>query len=144
MPIMFNTLLEDVEISPADVRLIRHAPTDHRIVLARDLVERRAQFEQWQQFQFARDRAHFDSPYWAVFIALPDGRSQFVQLYKVQGHHVLATDQRCDLTGDIDHAEVVEQWQIEDSLLLSEFETPFVCALGFWRASLATARGTTE
>lgn len=122
MPIMFNSLLEGAGVAPSRVRLIRHAPIDSRIVLLRDVEERRVEFEQWQQCQLTKDHAHFDSSYWAVFIGLPDGRSQFIRLYEVLGHHPLENDEPCALTGGVVHAKVDERWILGDSGLLSEFE----------------------
>ncbi len=80
----FNTLLSEVGIDPADVRLLRHqtqlpngsAPID---MWRADP----AVLDEWQSFQFASQRASLKANWWACFVGTPDGRTLFIGLYEV-------------------------------------------------------------
>lgn len=82
MPLLFNTLLDDVGITPTDVRLLRHQTGAHwrtPYTLWRD---DRAAFELYQSYQRGQvRRAYFQAPYWASFVVPPNGGTMFVGLY---------------------------------------------------------------
>jgi hypothetical protein len=82
MPLKFNMLLRDEGIDPAEVRLLRHQTreADGRTpyMLWRDNLPG---FESYQSTQSTKRRANFASPYWASFVASPDGRTLFVGLF---------------------------------------------------------------
>lgn len=87
MTLRFNMLLEDEDIDPADVRLLRHqtrkVPGRTPFTLWRDNVR---EFERYQSYQAPTSfqRARFDAKYWASFVAPPDHETLFVGLYKVR------------------------------------------------------------
>lgn len=85
MPIRFNSMLKDVGIDPAEVRLLRHETTAYRgrtpYTLWRD---NPVEFERYQSTQGRRRRAYFSSRYWASFVVPPDGRTLFAGLYEAE------------------------------------------------------------
>ena len=83
MSFRFNMLLTDMGIDPAEVRLLRHQP----VVCGKPLIDvwrnNLAEFEAYQSYQTAGQRASFARHYWASFIGTWDGRTLFVGLYEV-------------------------------------------------------------
>lgn len=93
MPVMFNTILAQEGIDPAQVRLLRHQ--DNRpgtkctpFELWRD---DRPAFEQYQSVQGVKNRPKFKLPFWASFVADQSGATLFVGLYK---SHLLGTGEK--------------------------------------------------
>jgi hypothetical protein len=86
MPVMFNTILAQEGIDPAQVRLLRHQDT--RVGTKHTPYEmwrdNRATFEQYQSVQGVKNRSKFKLPYWASFVVDPSGGTVFVGLYKAQ------------------------------------------------------------
>lgn len=93
MLLTFNMLIREVDISPAEVRLLRH----HHVTadgltpyaLWRDA---RTDFERYQSAQRSDRRTHFLAPYWASFVASPDGGTIFAGLYRVGDHRPAELD----------------------------------------------------
>lgn len=87
MPLHFNVLLSEAGLLSSDVRLLRHQQIGAGHLtpfsLWRDDVP---QFEQYQSAQRADRRAHFNTRYWASFVATPDGSTLFVGMYDIGGH----------------------------------------------------------
>jgi hypothetical protein len=77
----FNTLLNEVGVDPANVRLLRHQPEVDGKSLFDVWRTDRAAFEAWQAIQPVGARAHFARPIWASFIGTWDGGTVFVGLY---------------------------------------------------------------
>lgn len=90
---MFNTLLENEELSLKEVRLLRHQ--DSRMTKGRSpyllWYNNPTDFELYQSHQ-SKDRNKFDSPYWASFVATPDNKTLFVGLYQAQYNGRLQQD----------------------------------------------------
>ena len=84
MALTFNMLLQDSDVEPRDVRLMRHQHVAKDgltpFALWRD---NRAEFERYQSAQPVERRSHFASRYWAAFVVPPDGSTLFVGLYEV-------------------------------------------------------------
>jgi hypothetical protein len=84
MPLYFNMLLRDEGIDPSYVRLLRHqtgkVPGRTPYTLWRDDV---GAFQQYQATQNPQRRAYFNAPFWAAFVAPPNGGTLFVGLYEV-------------------------------------------------------------
>ena len=83
MPIMFNLVLRDAALLPADVALVRHQ--DNRANRGRtpyDLWLRNdGAFDLYQSHQVAEARKKFTRPYWASFVGTPEGTTLFIGLY---------------------------------------------------------------
>ena len=100
MELKFNSLIRDAGIDPRQVRLLRHQTVlpDGRTPF--DLwVQDRDLFNEYQSYQQHARRSFFLSPYWSTFVGLPDGRTMFSGLYRVDQPqlvseaYVLATGQ---------------------------------------------------
>ncbi len=80
MTIYFKTLLTDANLEPKTVKVLRHTigRTDLFAVWRSD----RAAFETYQSIQQQKSRSYFVRPWWASFIALNDGRTCFVGMYR--------------------------------------------------------------
>lgn len=107
MPIMFNSLLRNLAIHPEEVILLRHQ--DRRSATVRTPYELwrddRPGFELYQSFQTTRDRSKFSRvPFWASFVATPEGSTMFVGLYAAKHQGLLAKDTPQPHTDQIDLA----------------------------------------
>ncbi|MEA2756559.1 MAG: hypothetical protein QOJ54_2848 [Aliidongia sp.] len=95
MPILFNSLLAQFGIAPADTILLRHqdkraAPGRTPYELWRD---NRPAFEDYQSGQsFANGPKLRRAPNWASFVGTPDGATMFVGLYSAKYKGLLAED----------------------------------------------------
>jgi len=91
---MFNTILEEAGLNPADVRLLRHK--DKRAEPGRtpyDLWRRnRQQFESYQRTQSFHNEPRLDAPFWASFVGTPEGGTLFVGVYSVANRRLLERD----------------------------------------------------
>jgi hypothetical protein len=114
MPILFNSLLGQFGIAPADTILLRHqdkraAPGRTPYELWRD---NRPAFEDYQSGQSFANRPKFLRPIWASFVGTPDGATMFVGLYyaKYKGPNAEDTPEpHCDeisLAGSYDVYEL--------------------------------------
>jgi hypothetical protein len=94
MPIMFNTLLEVVNVPAAEVRLLRHK--DPRAAKGRTPYElwrdNRPQFELYQATQGVNNEPRLRGTFWASFVGTPADETLFVGLYCVKGHELLKQD----------------------------------------------------
>jgi|SRR5271154_6328824 len=84
MPLLFNSLLAQFELSPATVILLRHQ--DKRALPGRTPYglwrDDRPAFEVYQSGQSFENRSKFSrAPHWASFVATPDDATMFVGLY---------------------------------------------------------------
>src|SRR6266542_5528866 len=94
MPIMFNTILAEADLSLADVRLLRHK--DQRAVKGRTIYElwrdARQDFDLYQSIQKITDRASLRAAYWASFVGTPNNETMFAGLYHVKYRGLLEQD----------------------------------------------------
>lgn len=79
----FNLLLQEAEIKPSDVRLLRHQTllSDGRTPLELWRADRAA-FDAYQAHQLHAQRTSFARSWWASFLGMRDGRTMFVGLYE--------------------------------------------------------------
>ena len=95
MPIFFNSLLEQFGILPTTVILLRHqdkSATRGRTPYGLWRDDRTA-FELYQRFQTLENRSKFSrAPFWASFVATPDGATMFVGMYAATYEGLLAED----------------------------------------------------
>ena len=86
MPLHFNSVLNQVGIPPAAVRLLRHQ--DQRSAKGRTPYELwrddRPAFEAYQSAHSIKKRAKLRSDYWASFVGTPSGETILVGLYRCQ------------------------------------------------------------
>jgi len=95
VPVLFNSLLAQIEVKPENVILLRHQ--DKRAARGRTPYElwRDAPpaFECYQSIQSFENRPKFSrARNWASFVATPDGATMFVGLYAAEYLGVLAED----------------------------------------------------
>src|ERR1017187_6951884 len=94
MPIMFNTLLSEASLDPANVRLLRHK--DNSSAKGRNPYElwrdNRSQFDLYQSTQSKGNEAKLRAGYWASFIGTPSDKTLFVGLYAVNNCRLLDRD----------------------------------------------------
>ncbi len=107
MPIMFNTILTEAGLSPADVRLLRHK--DKRSTRGRTPYElwrdNPPQFAIYQSSQSIKDHSKLAAPYWAVFIVNLNAETMFGGIYRVKYRGPLERDTPMpNLEGGIDRA----------------------------------------
>jgi hypothetical protein len=97
MPIKFNSLLEQYDVKPDKVILLRHK--DKRAGRGRTPYELcrydRPAFEIYQQIQAPRNKSKFSrANFWASFVVTDDGGTMFVGLYSAIYKGPLAVDTR--------------------------------------------------
>ena len=84
MPLRFNTLLQQANIAPAAVRLLRHQ--DSRAARGRTPYELwrddRPAFESYQGGQSFQNRSKLRGDYWASFVATPSGETLLAGFYR--------------------------------------------------------------
>lgn len=95
MTLRFNSLLNDCNIDPASVRLVRHkdgsaSPGKSPYELWRDDAKA---FNLYQSTQLIKNRNKFSAPFWAVFVADAFDDTLFVGLYKASYRGLLTRDQ---------------------------------------------------
>jgi hypothetical protein len=94
MPLMLNSILSEANLSPKDVRLIRHKDT--RSSKGRSPYELwrddRPQFEFYQSHQSFNNRKKLTAPYWAVFNVNFNDETMFCGLYSVIYKGILDRD----------------------------------------------------
>lgn len=93
MRLYFNTLLSNADISPSEVRLLRHQNVTKECYTPYSLWrDNPAEFERYQSAQRSDRRAYFASRYWAGFVVPPDGSTLFVGLYEIGSYAPVSND----------------------------------------------------
>jgi hypothetical protein len=95
VPILFNSLLAQIDLKPEQVILLRHQ--DKRAARGRTPYELWRDdppaFESYQSIQSFENRPKFSrATYWVSFVATPDSATMFVGLYAAKYKGVLAED----------------------------------------------------
>ncbi len=116
MPIFFNSLLEQVGLSPEEVILLRHQ--DKRAGHGRTPYElwrdNRPAFELYQSLQSVDNRAKFTRAHiWASFVATTDGATLFAGLYAARHKGVLAIDTPQPHRDGIDPARSLDAYDLQ-------------------------------
>ena len=86
---MFNTILVEVGLSLADVRLLRH---------------KGQQFDLYQSTQKIVDRTKLSASYWASFLGTPSNETMFAGLYHVKYRGLLEQDTPTPHMDDVNKA----------------------------------------
>lgn len=106
MPIMFNTILTEAGISPADVCLLRHQ--DNRADKGSSPYElwrdTRPEFDRYQSRQSVGKRHQLSRRHWASFVGTPNNETLFVGAYEVKYCGLLDRDEPMVQRDDIDRA----------------------------------------
>jgi hypothetical protein len=124
MSIMFNILLKECGVTPADVILVRHQ--DQRADKGRTPYElwREAPeaFEAYQAIQSTSQRSRFDgAQYWAVFVGTPAGETVFVNLYAAVYQGLLDQDLPRPHNDGIDQAGTRDRYALTVDPRLSKY-----------------------
>lgn len=126
MPLRFNMLLEGSGIAPYEVRLLRHqtgkVPGRTPYSLWRDDPDG---FERYQSTQDPAQRSRFAAPYWASFVAPPDGGTLFVGLYEIERAGSVPAGAMDPLTGGLVGGDkalpAYDQYVCRRSSMLAEY-----------------------
>lgn len=122
MPVLFNTVLKQEGIDPAQVRLLRHQDTRAETLLTpyelwRDNLPA---FDLYQSIQSIKNRAKFNLPIWASFVADPSGATLFVGLYDARYAGVGEQDLRRPHGTGIDVAGRYDRYELTPNTALSD------------------------
>jgi hypothetical protein len=122
MTLSFNTLLTDVGIEPASVRLLRHMTElpDGRIPLEL-WHECTNAFDEYQSYQSSSQRARFARPWWANFAGTREGRTVFLGLYEIGAPAMIADDVVLPGTGQVMTAVTYDRYPVAPSDLLADY-----------------------
>lgn len=125
MPILFNSLLAQFELTPAEVILLRHQDT--RAGTRRTPYELwrddRPAFEVYQSFQTIKNRARFTrAPNWASFVGTPDGATMFVGMYAASYKGLLTVDTPQPHSDKIDTAGSRDVYDLQLDARFSDLE----------------------
>jgi hypothetical protein len=123
MPIFFNSLLKESSLSLKDVRLLRHRDTRSDkgrtpFELWRDDPKN---FDLYQSIQKPGRREQLRTKYWASFVGLPDGRTLFVGLFRVEYSGLSTKDTPKVHTSGIDRAGTHDTYKLAMDGKLAEF-----------------------
>ncbi|SMF61741.1 hypothetical protein SAMN06295910_0734 [Allosphingosinicella indica] len=123
MPLTFNGLLAEHGLSPKGVRLLRHAKRQGAAGMSPLQAWRddRPRFEAYQSTQPAKDRAFFDAPYWASFVAFPPRETMFVGLYRIAKGEERVPAFDCPLTARQVPEGQIDRWATQPHPDFMEF-----------------------
>jgi GIY-YIG catalytic domain len=114
MPIMFNTVLQQAGVIPAEVILLRHQ--DQRAARGRTPYELwrddTTAFNLYQSHQAIDGRAKFRRAYWAAFVGNPAGETLFIGLYRANYRGLLEQDTPKPHRDDIDRAGACDVYDL--------------------------------
>ena len=116
MPLLFNSLLRQFDISPSDVILRRHqdkraAPGRTPYELWRD---NRPAFENYQSCQSFENKSRLSrASHWASFVGTPNGATMFVGLYIAKYKGVLQQDTSQPHRNEIDLAGSCDVYDLQ-------------------------------
>jgi hypothetical protein len=124
MATMFNTLLRDAGLNPAEVRLYHHADKSAKkgrspFELWRD---NRSEFERYQSGQnFLKRKTLSTAPYWAVFIKDLNNKTMFAGIYRAKYRGLLDRDMRWPHNDEIVEAGTCDIYELALDDKLREF-----------------------
>lgn len=132
MPLLFNTLLDQAQISPASVRLLRHQ--DRRLPRNRTPFEMwrddRAAFEAYQSHQSFGNRSKLRAEYWASFVVTPAGETLLAGFYACRYQGTNNTDLTWSGTNEVTPAETCDVYSLMLDQHLSDFSGRLVIDWG--------------
>jgi hypothetical protein len=125
MPIMFNSVLTQNALDPANVILLRHQ--DQRAARGRTPYElwrdNRPAFESYQSTQRIKNRHKFSrAPVWASFVGTPSGATMFVGMYAAKYSGLLAVDTPWPHADGIDLAGTCDLYDLRRDDRLADLE----------------------
>lgn len=132
MPLWFNTILEQVGLTPPAVRLLRHR--DKTAAKGRtpyDLwKDDRPAFEKYQSLQSFRNRPYLAAPYWASFVVGFGGETLLAGIYVASYGGVLETDFQSVHTEGIEAAQSCDMYKLSLDERFSDLEGRLVIQWG--------------
>jgi len=133
MAILFNSVLTQIGIDPANVILLRHQ--DQRAARGRTPYElwrdNPSAFENYQSVQSIPNRPKFvRAPIWASFVGTPDGATMFVGLYAAKYCGLLAEDRPRVYADGVDRAGRCDIYELRRDDRLVELEGKLLIAWG--------------
>lgn len=129
---MFNMLLTEAQINPADVRLLRHkdSRSDKNLTPFELWQNNRQQFEVYQSTQGKSHQSNLKSKYWASFIGSPYGETIFVGLYHVLNRSELTERKKMPHKDDYDEPGLVDIYELKKDEQFSDFEGKLIIDWG--------------
>jgi hypothetical protein len=133
MAILFNSVLTQIGIDPANVILLRHQ--DQRAARGRTPYElwrdNPVAFEQYQSLQSIPNRPKFvRAPTWTAFVGTPDGATMFVGLYPAKYCGLLAEDRPLPYADGVSPAGSCDSYELMRDDRMVEFEGRLFIAWG--------------
>jgi hypothetical protein len=124
MPAMFNSILAQENIEPSQVRLLRHQDNRPGTLLTPYKLWRdnRPAFEDYQRVQAVTNRSKFRFPYWASFVADPNGATLFVGLYRAEYIGVGNIDRPRPHSAGVDKAEKYDVYDLKLQEAMSDLD----------------------
>lgn len=114
----FKHLLTTAGLDLRQVKLLRHtAKVDLLLIWLND----RSAFENYQSLQETGRRKEFERPYWASFLALRDGRTLFVGLYRAKRLGVVSEPFFEPLSMNSHGPDAFDRYECELTPLLAEY-----------------------
>jgi hypothetical protein len=114
MPITFNTILRQAGLSLSELRLLRHQ--DGRADKGRSPYELwrddRSRFDAYQSIHSIHSRTKLRAKRWSSFVGLPDGRTMFVGLFRVNYLGAIKEDRPQVHTEGVDRAGTCDQYEL--------------------------------
>jgi hypothetical protein len=125
LPLLFNSLLAQNDLVPANVILLRHQ--DKRAARGRTPYElwrdNRPAFERYQSLQSIENRQKLSrAPVWASFVGTPDGATMFAGMYAAKYNGLLAEDTPLAHADGIDLAGSCDQYDLQRDERLVDLE----------------------
>jgi hypothetical protein len=111
--------LADAGIDPREVKVLRH--TLDRVDLFAVWRNNRVGLEAYQAVQPRSTRGHFTRPWWATFIALPDGGTLFAGMYRVSLVGDVPDDYDEIINSDPGHPSTLHLYACERAPELEEY-----------------------
>jgi hypothetical protein len=111
----FATLIREADLTPSDVRLLRHQDTRYPGFPSPYIMWRddRQRFEAYQQTQSFGNAAVLDVKYWASFVGLPNKETLFVGLYRVVNCRPLPENRLHPVDGSVELVGSCNLYELE-------------------------------
>jgi len=120
---MFNSILTEAGLNPADVRLLRHK--DKKALKGRSPYELwrddRQAFHLYQSLQNIAIRTRLNAPYWASFVVILSDRNMFVGIYRVEYIGLLDKDTPMPHNDLVDKAGSCDEYNLTLENTLNDY-----------------------
>lgn len=131
MPLMLNSLLAQVEVAPASVRMLRHQDKRAKRRTPYELWrDDRPAFERYQGTQSFENRTGLTAGYWLSFVVTPDGDTLLAGFYRATYRGVLEHDLPWAHADGFDAAGTADVWDLAPDERLADLAGRLVIEWG--------------